>query len=69
MEHLGIHTYECNTKTRRHFNIVPSFIFFSLKKKRTDHECGRLFIEGNYPINRQKNRETATVIPTKSHNR
>lgn len=43
--------------------------FFFLEKKRTDHECGRLFIEGNYPINRQKNRETATVIPTKSHNR
>lgn len=50
-------------------NIVLGFIFFSLKKRRTDHECGRLFIEGNYPINRQKNTETATVIPTKSHNR
>lgn len=48
-------------------NIVPSFFFF-LEKKRTDHECGRLFNEGNYPINRQKNTETATVIPTKSHN-
>lgn len=50
-------------------NIVLGFIFFLEKKRRTDHECGRLFIEGNYPINRQKNTETATVIPTKSHNR
>lgn len=40
MEHLGIHTYECNTKTRRHFNIVPSFIFFSLKKKELTMNVG-----------------------------